>query len=350
MATGETEYRGRRAFRIEDDAVAVTVSVEGGHIAELIEKSTGVNPLWSPPWPSIEPSAWSMEAHPEYGDNSESKLLAGILGHNLALDIFGGPSPEEYTAGITVHGEASVVAYQIDVEGKRLTARAHLPLAQLDFSREIDIRPGGVVGIRETVTNLTAMDRPIAWTQHVTLGPPFIEPGVTQLRIPAHRSMVYPTDLSPEHQPYRPGAEFTWPVAPTKDGGTLDLSVFPAREHSAGVTCHVVDEDREESFFVAWHPQSKVFCRYTWRRSDFPWISLWEENCSRTIPPWKGNTITRGVEFGVSPFAEGRRAMIERGSLFGVPTYRWVPASATVVVEYTANVGLADSLRPATNL
>src|SRR5579872_6833114 len=95
MATGETEYRGRRAFRIEDDAVAVTVSVEGGHIAELIEKSTGVNPLWSPPWPSIEPSAWSMEAHPEYGDNSESKLLAGILGHNLALDIFGGPSPEE---------------------------------------------------------------------------------------------------------------------------------------------------------------------------------------------------------------------------------------------------------------
>jgi hypothetical protein len=42
------------------------------------------------------------------------------------------------------------------------------------------------------------------------------------------------------------------------------------------------------------------------------------------------------VEFGVSPFAEGRRAMVERGSLLGVPTYRWLAARETVTVEYSA--------------
>lgn len=336
--------RNRRVVRIEDDAVAVTVSVEGGHIAELIEKRSGVNPLWSPPWPSIEPSAWSAARHPEYGDNSESKLLAGILGHNLALDIFGTPSDDEYAAGMTVHGEASVVPYDIEAADKRLTARAHLPLAQLDFVREIDIRQNGVAGIRETVTNLTSMDRPIAWTQHVTLGPPFIECGVTRLQIPARRSIVYPTDLSPAHQRYQPGAEFAWPMAPTKDGGILDLSVFPDLEHSAGVTAHVVDEERETAFFMAWHPKSRVLCGYAWRREDFPWISLWEENRSRTIPPWNGNTITRGVEFGVSPFAEGRRAMVERGSLFGTPVYRWLPARRSVTVEYAAFVRQAGEM------
>ena len=40
------------------------------------------------------------------------------------------------------------------------------------------------------------------------------------------------------------------------------------------------------------------------------------------------------MEFGVSPFPESRRAMIDRGRLFGVPTYRWVPAMSRVEVEY----------------
>jgi hypothetical protein len=49
------------------------------------------------------------------------------------------------------------------------------------------------------------------------------------------------------------------------------------------------------------------------------------------------------VEFGASPFAENRRAMIERGSLFGVPTYRWLPARAEAVVDYTAWVRRCES-------
>jgi len=40
------------------------------------------------------------------------------------------------------------------------------------------------------------------------------------------------------------------------------------------------------------------------------------------------------MEFGASPFPETRRQMIDRGRLFGVPTYRWIPARATVSVEY----------------
>ena len=105
----EIAYRGRRAAVFENRHLRVTVLREGGHIAEIIEKKSGVNPLWTPPWPSIEPSTYSASTHPEYGNDCESKLLSGILGHNLCRDIFGVPSDVDYAAGLTLHGESSVV-------------------------------------------------------------------------------------------------------------------------------------------------------------------------------------------------------------------------------------------------
>src|SRR3954463_9777615 len=102
-------YLGRRAAFIENDEIRVTVLEEGGHIAEVLDKRTGVNPLWAPPWPSIEPSAFDRMRHGDlYGGGSDGRLLAGIMGHSLCLDVFGGPSDDEATAGLTTHGEGSV--------------------------------------------------------------------------------------------------------------------------------------------------------------------------------------------------------------------------------------------------
>jgi hypothetical protein len=112
------KFEGREAVQLENDQIRVTVLREGGHIAEVLHKASGVNPLWIPPWPSIEPSAYQAALHPEYGSDTESKLLCGIMGHNLCLDVFGPPSPEEAAAGLSVHGESSVISYHIDSDGK----------------------------------------------------------------------------------------------------------------------------------------------------------------------------------------------------------------------------------------
>src|SRR6266852_6260606 len=117
----ETKFRGRRATAIENDRLRVAVLHEGGHIAEILDKATGVSPLWIPPWPSIEPSTYDRARHPEYGNDAESKLLAGIMGHNLCLDIFGEPSEEEAAAGMTAHGDGSVEPYEIEKSGAALT-------------------------------------------------------------------------------------------------------------------------------------------------------------------------------------------------------------------------------------
>ena len=337
-------YRNREAVQLENDTLRLSVLVEGGHLAELLHKPTGVDPLWSPPWPSIEPSTYDPRKHPEYGDNAESKVLSGLMGHNLCMDIFGGPSEEEAAAGMAVHGEASVAKYDITTAGNVLTQRAVFPLAQLRFARTISFRAPSVITIAEEVENLGAHDRPIAWTQHVTLGDPFIEPGETQFRASATKSKVIETDFTAGKGYMKTAAEFDWPHVPTLQGGTIDMRTFVDMPVSGAFSTHLMDPRREDAFFMAWSPQSKLLVGYVWKRTDFPWLGIWEENHCRTAPPWNGNTITRAMEFGVSPMPETRRQMIDRGSLFGVPGYRWIPARKVVRVDYRAFVTTAEKI------
>ena len=95
-------YRGRQAIEIDNADLVITVLVEGGHIASMMRKTgnaAGLNPLWTPPWPAVEPSEYSVERHPEFGTTQEAPILASIMGHNICLDTYGGPSAEEAAAG-----------------------------------------------------------------------------------------------------------------------------------------------------------------------------------------------------------------------------------------------------------
>jgi hypothetical protein len=338
----ELTYRNRRAVRIENASVRVTMTVEGANIAEITCKHTGINPLWTPPWPSLEPTAANHSQLADYGANQESRVLASIMGHSLCLDTYGAPSPEETAAGMPIHGEALALAYEIHGDDLTMNATADLPLARLRFERSVRLAGDSKVAVlqfREAVENLTAFDRPIAWTQHVTLGPPFIDCGKTQFRIGARRSKVIDADFGGANMS---GAEFEWPFCPAKDGSTIDLRVFPNHCPSGGFTTHLVNRDLEHGYFVAWSPSSGIAFGYAWKRNDFPWLCRWEENHLRSDPPWNGRTLACGMEFGVSPFVESRREMVTRGSLFGVPTYLWLPAKSRVEVRYCAFIGSAE--------
>ena len=327
-----TLFRGRRAASIENAALRVTVLEGGGHIAEVFDKRAGVNPLWIPPWPSIEPAEYVAADDRTYGRSVESQLLAGIMGHNLCIDIFGGPSAEEEAAGLQPHGEASVVPYRIDASSTGMTMAATLVQAQLAIERRITL-DGPAIRVVEIVENMTATDRPIAWTEHVTLGPPFLENGVTQFRSTATRSKVFESTFGAADY-LVPGAEFRWPDAPRLDGGRTDLQTYTSAGMSGAYTAHLMDAGREDAWFVAFSPTVQLAFGYVWRRADFPWLGIWEENRSRSHLPWNGGTVTRGMEFGVSPFPESRREMIERGRMFDTPCYRWIPARTRVQVEY----------------
>jgi len=335
-------FMGRQASRLENDILRVTVLHGGGHVAEVFDKRAGVSPLWIPHWPSMEPSEFEKKRPDWYGTDDEARLLAGIMGHNVCLDLFGGPSREEAAAGHTVHGEASVNQYDVTESEGELTARLTLPLSQLRFSRSIQLH-GEHVRIREAVENLTAMDRPLAWTQHVTLGPPFLDPASTLFKASITRSIGFDTDTG-SHAYVSPRTEFTWPIAPRSGGGFADLRKMKSTAPASGFTTHLADPQREHAQFIAFSPQFRLAFGYVWKRADFPWLGIWEENCSRLGSPWDGCTVTRGMEFGVSPFPETRREMIERNRLMDAPTYKWLPAHGHLEAEYWVSSKIAEAI------
>jgi hypothetical protein len=331
-------FNGREAVSIENDRVRVTVLREGGHIAEILHKLRGVNPMWIPPWQSGEPSSYAPQMHPEYGRNAESKLLMGIMGHNVCLDIFGPPSEEEAAAGLTVHGEASVVRYEFEHGSDQLTMQANLPLAELSLKRAISL-VGEEVHFEEQVVNLTAMDRPFAWTQHVTLGSPFINQH-TQFTFPAKASRT--ADASFGGLDVLPATDFHWPHAPLPGNQSLNLSEFGVGPFSR-FTTHLM-EDRTQAGFAAFSPEHQLLVGYRWQRSDFPWLGLWQENQKRHTAPWNRRTITCGFEFGITPFPQTRREMIARPPLFETDVYRWLPAMGEAHASYRAFVHPATEL------
>ncbi len=339
--TGIT-FKGRQAVQLENEFLRVTVLQEGGHIAEVFDKRASISPLWIPHWTSMEPSQFDRDRPECYGTGSEAKLLAGIMGHNLCLDLFGGPSEEEALAGLTVHGEASVDRYHITQSPDELICQLTLPIAQLKFSRSIQLRMENV-RIQETVENLSGIDRPLAWTQHVTLGPPFLGAATTEFRASMTQSMV--SEKDPGFGAYlRPGSNFSWPLAPRTDGHEADLRQMNPVPPASAYTAHLADTEREHAYFVAFTPQFRLAFGCIWKRADFPWLGIWEENCSRPGPPWDGRTVTRGMEFGVSPIPESRREMVDRHRLLDAPTYKWISARGSLRAEYWFSSQITEAI------
>jgi len=87
-----------------------------------------------------------------------------------------------------------------------------------------------------------------------------------------------------------------------------------------------------------YHPEYRVLVGYIFPAASNPWIADWQENRSNTIAPWNGEVVARGIEFGSSPFAEGLRKSVERGSLFDTPAYRWIGGKQRLETEFTVFV------------
>ncbi|MGA2019263.1 MAG: hypothetical protein ABSH02_01645 [Candidatus Sulfotelmatobacter sp.] len=330
---------GRAGFRLQAEWGHVSVLEGGGHICELnLKACSGVNPLWRPPWATIDPFEYTTaKCARQYGPPPDGRLLAGIAGHSLSFDHFGPPSMEETAAGLTTHGEAPALQWKVQKQTQSRKAQLQygvtLPEAQIGFSRKLTLdRANPVIYCEEEAVNLSNYDRPISWNEHVTFGPPFLEAGITWFDMPATRAKVCPASYSPRFS-LQPDAEFSWPNVPTKDRKRMSLRTTPAQRFGH-YTAQMLNPKLEIGFIAACNPRLKLLVIYAFRRADFPWVGNWEERYNRTSAPWRAKTFCRGLEFSTTPFSIPRRETIEQGPLFGERTYRWLPAKSKAQVRF----------------
>ena len=330
---------GRSGFILRADWGHVSVLEGGGHICDLhLNACSGVNPLWRPPWATIDPFEYTPAKHARrYGPPPDGRLLSGIAGHSISFDHFGPPSPEETAAGLSTHGEAPALQWDrqklVRAPKPQLQYGCTLPEARIGFSRRLNLdRVNPVIYCEEEAVNLSSYDRPLSWNEHVTFGPPFLEAENTWVDMPATRAKVCPASYSLRFC-LQPDTEFTWPHAPARDGKRINLRTTPAQRFGH-YTAQLLNPALEIGFIAACNPRLKLLVVYAFRRADFPWVGNWEERYNRTSPPWRGKTFCRGLEFSTTPFAIPRRETIAQGPLFGELTYRWLPAKSKAQVRF----------------
>ncbi len=226
-------WQGHEARLLGNGLVRLLTLTGGGHIAEFrFERSTGLpalNPLWVPPWRTIEPYRYREKTHArKYGSALEGKLLSGLVGHNICLDYFGAPSPEEVKQGLSQHGEAPNARWRVtgsQVRSRRagLALSVDLPVAGLTLTRQISLCTGeSVAYFEETITNQRKVDHIFHWTQHVTLGPPFLAYANSKIAMSASpRGRTFPAEYEEGKSLLRAGRDFRWPLAPGADGKRL---------------------------------------------------------------------------------------------------------------------------------
>jgi hypothetical protein len=317
-AQKKAEFEGRPALVIENDRLELTILTDGGALARLILKDDPerLNPMWEP-------------ARLARALGQPSRFGAGT-GHFVCVDGFGGVSKEEQAAGLQGHGEAHRQPFEvIEANSSSATLRATLPIVQEALTRSHRLVAGeNVVYVESELESLLGFDRPVVWAEHATIGAPFLAPLVTVVDLSAGPSQTRP---APEGQSSRrrlaSGKDFTWPMAPAKSGELVNVRAAPANPDLLDHTTTLLDPNRETAFVTALNLEKRLMLGYLFRREEFPWLQIWEH-----YP--QGRTLARGLEFSTQPYDVPRRQAISLGTMFGAPTYRWLPAKSKIGARF----------------
>lgn len=332
-------WKDRHAHRLSNEKVELTVLLGGGHLADFRLKGSPVNALWEAPWETIEPQTFSAEQASRYGVGGVGRFLSGYTGHALVLGYFGMPSDTQAEQGLPLHGEAASAEWKVcdsreEETSAILTLEVELPRTMLHCRREITLQSGASAAfVQETVTNRSSEEVEFQWIQHAAFGEPLFAAGEASLWVPGKRAISWPLGYE-GHEILPNDAEFTWPNAPTVDGGKVDLSQ-PFPQEGTGFVASLLLEAGQSRVCAAIHNRRLgLVAGYCFERERFPWVAFWEENRARAYPPWNGVTRVRGVEFGTSPMPMGLEHARKMGSLFGSPVLATLPPEAKTSTGY----------------
>lgn len=334
------QWKGRDAIEICNGRMQVVVLPGGGHLAEMriLEGDIpSVNLLWEAPWETADPGTRAARQLSElYGGMPAGPFLAGFTGHALCLDLFGPPSKEETARGIPLHGEASTRKWELSEAADGCIAQAEMTQSKLRIARSVKFKGDeSALFVEEKVENHSDAEREVHWVQHLTLGAPLLSAGNCTVDASVDRCRVSPMGYE-GREALLTDAEFAWPWAPSVNGEWLDLRV-PFQEKGRGILAAAhVSQRLPFAYIAALNWDLGLVLIYCFRKEDFPWVALWEENCAREDPPWNGTAKVRGMEFGTTPLPLGRDAIEAMGSLFDTPVTCVLPSGSTRTARYVA--------------
>ncbi len=230
------QFNGCRILRLESDLLRIELLPDlGGKIYHWIHKPGDRDYLWQ--HPRIKPAILSP------GTNYDDAWAGGWD------ELFpNGGAGQHQGESYPDHGEYWTRRFEWDVQTSResivLHLRAEGSVTPTRMEKWITLKAGSpAVQIKYRLTHLGLHGFDYLWAQH----PALAVDSNAQLLIPASKGIIAAGSggrLGPEPK------EFTWPHAPGRDGGTVDLSLVPARTSLPGYEMVYLTELRDGWFAV----------------------------------------------------------------------------------------------------
>jgi galactose mutarotase-like enzyme len=247
VSTAEVLVDGDRCVVLESKDLRIAVDVDyGAHLFELVDVRSGTNLLHRDPrGPRHHVVGGWFELFPNAGGACEH------AGHRLtrAGDI----RERRWTHRI------------VDDETVELTTRsADLPLG---LTKTLRLSADTLL-VTETVTNLSEEPQQLLWGQHITFGAPFLT-AAWRLDLPA--AVFHTAGIRPPQAPYAADARGPLSALPTEDGGTVDLTRFPAERFNA----MVISEPLPEHWYNVWADDLAAGLTVSWDGETYPVLWLW---------------------------------------------------------------------------
>jgi hypothetical protein len=323
--------KGMRVLILENELLRVTVLVDrGSDIVEFRYKPLDLDFLYSAPGgvrnPAREtPSTYTASPYLDYFSGGWNEILPN-----------GGPAVMYKGAALGQHAEISLLPWDYAIlrdAPDQVAVKLWIRPLRVPFfiEKTLVMEPGlAALKISEQVTNEAGEPLQFMWGHHIAFGRPFLEEGVV-IDVPARRFLVHGEMPNFGPRRFQPGAECTWPLAPTPQGGQADAS------HTPGFGALQAQEmsyitDLQAGWYAITNPTRNVGFGISFDPNVFRYIWYWQQlgNVAEGFP-WWGRTHTAALEPWTSYPTNGLEECIANGTAMTLPPGGSISTSLTAV-------------------
>jgi len=281
------ETDGWERLSLESEQLrAVVLPGRGGDVLSLEHRPSGSSLLWNAPWAT--PAGPSVPAGADFHDWYRGGWQ----------DLFPNGGPPCVVDGVAheQHGEAwrrTWSAREIDGGVELEATLASLPLRA---RRRIEL-DGPTLRVRERIEHVGAEPLRWMWGHHPAWGGDLLDAGV-HVDLPGGRVECCGLDLDATSRLAAVG-EGDWPLAPGRDGATVDLSVVPERATRSHDFC--VIRDLADGWYALRNPRRGLGVALRFPRELFRYLWMWQAFDGAMIAPFDRGTYALALEPWTGP-------------------------------------------------
>lgn len=295
-----------RSVVLSNDSLEVVILAgKGADVLSITDRASGVNPLWRSRWGHHHARSAQMNA-----DSSAAWLSACAGGWNF---LFPGGGAESTVGGVVqpMHGEASIAPWDVadmdgrDADGPWVKLRTHLSRSPFAIERTVRLLgESGDVHITDTVTNEGGEPFPATWTQHPTLGAPFLDASCT---IETNADSVEPDETyALPHVPLPIGQRRSWNEAQPI------LGRIPRRGEPRQLLSYL-DYTASDAWYRVTNQTQGLAFEVQWARAEYPHAWFFQEMDATAGWPWFSNTYIMAIEPSTTKPGRGLAHAVEIG-------------------------------------